>query len=582
MPLSNEQIQEIARGRRNQKEIQQGKEHQKRLRFHTETILNKSDLSPYYYDFLRWIGSNEPDPAGGSTPELLASDKFDRVKQLIKAPIQTVELTESIYSRLFRIFYSQDSFFNYRFTDDSLEDDWEEFRESKFWPTIGFQAMQTAIDSVWVIDLPSEQFTEFPQPRNKLIDIEDVIDIKNDEYNNCIYVIFQLGDWIYVYDDEFFRVYGVNGGVITSLPIAEVPHDLGYTPARMMWSERLRSNNLINKEAPITKELTDLDWLLFHMTSKRYMDLANAYPITVTYSLDNDYEDDDLTENEQRTDGKKPSGSNLVGAGSHIVGKAPNSTEEHDPLQYGPVKVISPDVNTLEWHVKEEIRLIDKIFKAVVGVDQESRNDAAKNEMQIDSAFESQKSVLFRVKKNFEVIHKFADSTICRLRYGERFIDCDIDYGTNFFLKGVDDLQEELQSAKDTGASDAILESISDNILNTRYRDDDKSITRANILNDLDPLPNRTLKEAIELFKEGGIDKINFIIKSNLLSFVRRFERENTGVVNFGSLTNYNRKIEQILESFKMYAEEMGGGVKELIEPNIENNEIIRETPENF
>ena len=564
MPLLNEQVQKIVKGRHDQREIDQGRRHQERLRFHTETTLDKADLSPYYREFLDWIGSK--------TPEILAKDKFARFKQLIKAPIQTIELTESIYSRLFRIFYSQDSYFNYRFTDDSLESDWEDYRNDKFWPTMGFQAMQTAIDSVWVVDLPAEQFTEFPQPGNKLIDIENVISIKNDEYNNCIYVIFQFGDYIYVYDDASFRVYVVRGGVIKSEPDIEVAHDLGYTPARMMWSEKLKANNLINKESPITKELTDLDWLLFHMTSKRYMDLANAYPTTVTYTLDKDYGDDNTTDNEQRQEGGHPAGSNLVGAGSFVEVDSPRTSAEHDPLQFGPLKVISPDVDALDWHVKEEIRLTDKIFMAVVGDDKDVKNEMAKNEMQVSASFESQKSVLSRVKKNFEIIHKFADKTICSLRYGERFIDCDIDYGTDFFLKDVDDLQEELQLAKDSGASDAILESISDNILHTKYRDDDKSITRASIINDLDPMPNRTLKEAMELFREGGIDKINFIIKSNLISFVKRFERENTSIVNFGSLVNYNSKIEQILGAFKEYAGDMVE--KEIVEPKIKENEF--------
>jgi len=198
-----------------------------------------------------------------------------------------------------------------------------------------------------------------------------------------------------------------------------------------------------------------------------------------------------------------------------------------------------------------------------------SADAAAKNEDQIAASFESQESVLFRVKKNFEIINKFADETICKLRYGERFLDCDIDYGTNFFLKDIGDLQEELVQAKESGASDVILESINDNILHTKYRDDNKSITRADIISDLDPLPNRTLKEATELSEAGGIDKINFKIKSNLLSFVKRFERENTDVVNFGSLTNYNRKIEQILEALKIYADEMI-----IIEPNIKENEF--------
>ena len=554
MPLSKEQIQQIVSQSRNNKEIVQGKKHQERLRFHTETILNKFDLSPYYHDFLGWIGSRNIDPEG-ATPELLARDKFNRIKHLIKAPIQTIELTESIYSHLFRVFSAQDSYFNYRFTDDSLEADWADYRNDKFWPTIGFQAMQTAIDSVWIADVPAEQLTEFPEPVNRLIDIENIIDIKNDEYNDCIYVIFRFGDFIYVYDNTSFRVWESDGHKLLGEAI-EAFHDLGYTPARMFWSEKLKSQNFVNKEAPVTKELTDLDWLLFHMTSKRYMDVANGFPITVTYEEDNDYQDDRITDNEQVTEGKKPAGSNLVGAGSLVEAPAPRSSEEHDAMRYGPIKIISPDVESLDWHVKEEIRLIDKIFRAVVGVDQESRNDAPKNELQIDSAFESQLSVLFRIKKNFEIIHKFADATIARLRYGDRFVDCDIDYGTNFFLKDVGDLQEELKLAKESGASAAIVEAINDNIVNTKYRDDKNSILRAGIINSLDPLLNYSIKDAIEIKKNGGTNEINFIIKSNLSSFVDRFERENIDIVKFGSLGTFSRKIEEIKKKFITYAKE--------------------------
>jgi mRNA-degrading endonuclease YafQ of YafQ-DinJ toxin-antitoxin module len=166
MPLSNDQIQTIVKEKRNQKEIKDGVKHQERLRFHVETILHKHDLSPYYREFLRWIGEEEP--------ELLAKDKFERFVQLLKAPIQTIELTESIFSQLFKVFFSQDSYFNYRFNDESLEGDWSDFRDDMFWPTVGFQAMQTAIDSVWIAAVPAEQSTEFPEPQNMLIDIENV------------------------------------------------------------------------------------------------------------------------------------------------------------------------------------------------------------------------------------------------------------------------------------------------------------------------------------------------------------------------------------------------------------------------
>jgi len=562
MPLSNEQIRKLVERKPHEKEILAGVSHQNRLKFHSETVLNKYDLSSYYNDFKAWLGASKP-----GEPELLAKDKYERLISLIRAPIQTVELTEGIYSRLFRIFYAQDAFFNYRFTDDSLETDWAEFRDDQFWQVKGFEAMQTAIDSVWIAALPSEQFTEFPEPENRLIDIENVIDIQNDKYNNCIHVIFQLGDYVYVYDDSAFRVFDANN---MGLEPVEAFHDLGYCPARMFWSDKLVSSNDINKESPITKELTDMDWLLFHMTSKRYMDLANAYPITVVYNPDGNYDDDNITDNEQRKDGKKPVGANLAGSGSLIVVDAPRGADEADLMQYGPVKIIAPPVESLAWHVKEEMRLTDKIFRSVVGIEQEVRDQDAVNEMQMQGSFESQKSVLLKTKKNFEVIHKFADETICKLRYGERFAGCEIDYGTNFFLKDVGDLQDDLKTAKESGASEVIVSSIGDNILNTRYRDDKNNRARADIVDDLDPMPNKTMAEAIEIFDKGGIDKLNFIIKSNLLSFVRRFERENTDVVNFGSLTNYNRKIEGILEAFKMYADEMI-----IVEPNINKDESI-------
>ena len=561
MHLSNEQIKKIVEERGNQKEIAAGVSHQNRLKFHIETVLHKQDLSDYFREFKDWIGSE--------TPEILAPDKFERFCQLIKAPIQTVELTEAIFSRLYRIFYSQDAYFNYRFTDDSLEADWHEYRDDKFWRVVGFEAMQTSIDSVWVADIPAEQLKEFPEPKNRLIDIADVVWIKNDKYNNCLVVVFQLGDWIYVYDEEMLRAYPYVDKILGE-PI-EATHDLGYTPARMFWSEKLTSRNLINKESPLTKELTDLDWLLFHQTSKRYLDLANAYPTTVIYEADGDYEDDNITENEGRKGGKRPAGARLMGPGSLLSVNAPRGTDDADLMQNGPIKVISPDIETLKWHVQEEIRLKDTIFKSVVGTDQEVKNDVAKNETQVFSSYESQTSVLMRVKQNFEQIQNFADTTLCRLRYGDRFIGCEIDYGTNFYLKGIDDLQEEMKSAKESGASEVIVSSISDNILNTRYRDDKQNRERAEIISDLDPLPGKTVQEAIDIYKAGGIDKINFIIKSNLINFVKRFERENTNVVIFGSLGNYAKKIEQILDAFREYAN---------VEPNIKENEDFRSTEE--
>ena len=549
MPLSNEQIRKIVKSPKKQDELTKARNHEQRLRFHSETILQKRDLGAAYQDFLKWIGSENP--------ILLESGKVQRIDQLIRTPIPTVELSESMYSRLHRVFFSQDAFFAYDFKDEKLLKDWEEFSDSDFWATKGFEAMKLAINSVWVLGLPTEQKGDIPEPFNKLVNIDNVIDISVDSNNNCRWVIFYEGQYLFVYDDEAIRVFNFKDGKLGAEEMT-IEHELEYTPARMMWTDKLEMEDYINKQSPITKELADLDWLLFHLASKRYLDISNAYPILVSYDVEGGYNDDSQTDNKSLISGKyaQPEAGSMIGAGTHIKVDPP---EDGQPdMMSNPMEYINPDVTTLDWHVKEEIRLAYKIFRSVVGTDLEVRNDQAKNEMQVEGAFESQKSVLLRVKANFEAINKFADETICRVRYGDGFIGCTIDYGTKFFLKSVEGLYQDYKSAKDSGANEVVLDEITTTILNTSFRDDQTGRTRAEIIRDLDPLPEKNLEEAIKILEKGGISKERFAIKANLLSYVKRFERENGSLVQFSKARSYDKKLEEIINKFKDYSNENG------------------------
>ena len=544
MGLSNEQIKKKLSGQRSRPEIQRGIHHQDRLKFHSETVILKSDLGRAYREFTDWVGRQEP--------AILPKDKFSRFLQLLKTPIPTVELTEQIYSRLAKVFFSQDPFFNYEFTSPELSADWEDYRDKLFWQTSGLEAMKTAIDAVWVANIPI-QTTSRPEPGNKLINIDRVVDIVNDADLNCIYVIYKEGEHFVVYDDERIAIFDK----INIKPVFEIFHELGYTPARQFWSEKLESENLINKQSPVTKELSDLDWLLFHMTARKHMNLANSYQKEFYYEFDDDFKDPKRTEDKDAGPlEKKPLGHQMSGPGTIGTVPMPKGPDEFDGLK-NPGVLLSPDVKTLKWHVDEENSLSTKIFRSVVGVDQNVLNDSAKNEKQIDSTFETQLSVLFRVKTNFEIINKFADSTLATIRYGDAFIGCEIDYGTKYFLKDVTTLHGDFKIAKEAGASEVILDDIYQKIVNTNYRSDNRSLARAQIIRELDPLPDRTDKEVINIFDKGGIDKINFVIKTNLLKFVQRFERSNGGLVEFGSAIDFDTKINEILNKFKQYADEI-------------------------
>ena len=552
--LSNETIQRLYKERPSKKQIEAGVRHQNRLLYHTVTAVSVDDLSPYHAEYVNWITNNKP--------PLLPKDKVKRFKQLITIPLPTIELTESIFSNLNSVFKGQDAFLRYDFTDPEKLTDWESFRDAKFWETHGFEAMVNAIDSVWVVNLPELQESEFPEPKDMLINISDIIDISCDQDNECEYVIFKAGDKVFVYDEYKFMRYGYIKGEISKQPEIEIAHGLGYTPARMFWTDRLMRGNNINKKAPLTNVLGDLDWLLTCQTFKKYMEIANSYPILATYSAADDYQDsrqegDRGTKKEDRdTDGGA-----FIGPGS-IVTSPPPLAGEPDTMQH-PAQYINPDVTTLEFHVGDLTLKRDNIFYSVVGAGGEQTNDAAKNEKQVMASFESRTAILLNIAKNFQLIHTFADKCKIELRYGKNTLKgISIDYGTKFFLKTSADLIEELNTAKENGSHASVIVAIMDEVIESKYRNDTSGLSRAKIIQELDPLPDKTQDESLTIFEKGGITKAQYVIKSQLLNFVNRFEREQASLIEFGSQIDFKLKIQSIYEELEKYAQEVITGKK--------------------
>lgn len=161
------------------------------------------------------------------------------------------------------------------------------------------------------------------------------------------------------------------------------------------------------------------------------------------------------------------------------------------------------------------------------------------------------------IASNFETIQRFADKVKCELRYGpENVLSIAIDYGSRFFLRSVEELTQEIAGSKESGIDDGMVDTMTDELLETRFRNDKRGMMRAKIIRELDPLPDKTTTEAIEIFNAGGIDKINLILKINKISFVKRFEREQLPLQFFGESLDYGTKITKIREEFLKYAAE--------------------------
>ena len=210
----------------------------------------------------------------------------------------------------------------------------------------------------------------------------------------------------------------------------------------------------------------------------------------------------------------------------------------------------------MKYNVDEEERLKNDIITTVVGTNEEITTRDALNEQQIRANFESQSTVLNRVKTGFENAQQWVDSTVCRARYGNSFISAGISYGTEFYLQTADELRDRYKKAKENGASESELDALYTKVIETEYRNNPTMRQRLQVLADIEPFQHLTRDEVIALQGKGIATMEDVILKLNFADYIRRFERENMNVVEFGENIDYDKKIQAISERLREYASE--------------------------
>lgn len=569
MPYTAEQIRERLRKNERAATLTRAKMHQLRIKFHTVkrvTTFNSPYISIPLTQFLAMVEN------------ILPHDKFVLFKALFRYPVKTNEITDICFDKLSRIFSGQNPLFNYQFSIPEEAQDWEEYRrerldEPNIWQTKGWEFFKSEINSVLIVDLQREQSGPRPEPYFYWLPIESVLTYKADPTTGQMdYIVFRHHDKIIVLDDASYRVWddAKHTGELLGEPEMETPHDLGYCPARFFWNVPLSLDEPDVKESPLSGELESLDWFEFFHISKRQLDLMGAYPILSGYEQacdftnaeNGDYCDGGFLRDKQGRYRLDPAGlllrcpkcgnKRIIGAGSFVEIPIP-SEQENVPDLRNPVQLLQVDRKALDYNVDEQERLRNEIITAVVGQDEIVTDRDAYNEQQVRANFESVTTVLRRIKRGFEQAQQWVDSTCCRLRYGNYFISCTIDYGTEFYLYTPNDLRAKYKAAKEAGASESELDALQEQIIETTWRSDPARLQRMQILADLEPLRHLTKDEALNAFKEGVIDPISLRVKLNFPELVRRFERENTNIVEFGSAIPYSKKIDIIAETLAGY-----------------------------
>ena len=600
MALSIEEIRRKASEQRQKQTIALAVLHQNRLRFHGEVVPSTPAMASWMYRG-RQTGGIAPLMAGregvaqaltdfmAMVQNLIPKDKFEVFKTLFRFPVLTNEVLAVCYDKLSRIFEGRNPAFSYQFAAKEQRDDWEWYRqekldEPKVWQTKGWDFFKTQINSVLIVDLPEEQEAgdRYPQPYFYWLPIRDVIDFKADPTTGVMeWIMFrQDEDKIAVFDDESYRLFKAKDGEVGEL-LKDARHDLGYCPARFFWNEPMSLDKPDIKASPVTKELDRLDWYLFYAISKRHLDTYGSYPIYWGYEQSCDFHNDETGDycdggflkdrqghwhydnNGLLMPCPRCSQKRLTGAGSFVEIPVPDASQGQPDLS-NPVGIVSVDRSSLDYNKDEEKRLRTDIITAIVGTNEEITTRDALNEQQILANFESQSTVLQRVKKGFEEAQKFVDDTCCRLRYGSSFIQSSINYGTEFYLFTSDELRTRYKTAKEAGMSEADLDALLTQIIETEYRHNPQQMQRMIILGDLEPYRHLTRNEVQGLYDKNLVSIEDLMIKLNFADFIRRFERENMNIISFGENIDYQKKIDIIKERLADYARE--------IAPNQVNN----------
>ena len=566
MALELNQIKQILQKPAKRQIIQKAVNLQRRLRFHTETNIAISDINQPTTIFLQWV------------QHLLPKDKFNIFLHLFKYPLPTPAVIEDVYRELERVFYSRNSSFTYQFTNSELVDDWADYQknylnEPDVWKTIGWKQMQVSPNSILVVDLPSEQTSERPEPYFYWLEIDSVIDYKllQGSTTNFDWLIFkQPENRIAVFDNTSIRVFQLNEKNEIQSLVSEAAHDLGYCPARFFWSTFLNDQNKELKKNPITKELSNLDWYLFFALSKQHLDLYAPYPIYSAYEADCNFENNETGdycdggflrnangEYKVLADGTVErcpccSEKRIAGPGSFVEVPIPSQAEGVADMR-NPVQITTIDKDSLDYNVNECKRLKDEIVISVVGSGGTVSEKEAINETQVTANFESKTSVLNALKTNFEQAQKFVEDTICRFRYGSSFISSSINWGTEFYVFTVTELYAKYKQAKENGASNYELDTLSQQILEVEYRNNPLALQRLLILRQLEPYPHKTVDEVIKLYDKGLLEEEKVRLKLNFSTYINKFERENINILEFAKNKALDEKVNIILNKLLSY-----------------------------
>jgi hypothetical protein len=555
--LEPQQILELLEKPKNRKALAACNKHHARLRMHTVAALNANDVGEALVDFKKWLRSYLP------------SDKADSFEKLMGFPLPTVQLTSKAFKELKRIFEAENKHIKLAFKTEGLDTDFEQYDQTVLrteqWLTGEYwNAVKSSVSSFVVVDLPEMQVTAKPEPYAYVVDTKDVYSVakKNGIVEHLAFHPDSDKQKLILLDSAAYRVFvRVDSNSAWKLE-TENTHALGYCPAFSLWDTALDSTtDSIQQHGPITGVLEMLDKFVFWHYATMYYETYGSFPITWEYAVDCNFVDDNGTpcENgyisvvyntsEGETLKKEPcpkcSNKSLAGPGTVKTVAAPQYKDDADARN--PAGFINVDAAALNFSRERMQERESSLIAMITGKSGEGINDKAINEKQVRSLFESKQDVLMDLKRNIEVIQQKVLQTVAHLRYGtESLLAVSVNRGDEFYVRGEDAVAQEYAVLKEAGMPQFIIAQARKLYNDTKYRSNDDLRLKMRILANLEPYPELTVQELLAMAQTGVIKQETALLKAGFDYYIKRFEREQLPVEQFGSMLEMDKRIDTI------------------------------------
>jgi hypothetical protein len=569
------------------------RQHEERIRLHADPEV---------------VAANRLSAAGMSTllglpAAVLPKEKHDKLCAFIPAPLPTAKIVGQVFDGLSRLFEAQDGAVTLDMASAELETDFEAYRgtlhEESFWSQKAFRAARRAPHSVLVVDMPAQQTTPRPEPYVFLLPIEQVVDIALKPDASCEYLLFTLPSYQNeqgktvlrrgAYDDGYYRLFEKleEAGEWPATPVLENAHQLGYCPARLLWSEALLGETNLARRSPLSAQLGDLDAYVLWYACIEYFKMYGMMPPLwsveeqCTYTpagggevcqggiiqLLTGYAKREGSDIEEPVYQARPCPvcaiNKYLGPGTHVT--VPGPTKD-TPNTRNPMGFVNVPIDALKNAAETQQALKRDILLSCLGADGEPTTAQPRNEKDVQAGFESRQDVLVRIKKNFESAEQWVLQTIGLLRYGTGvFRGVSVSRGEEFYLQTPQQLSEELAAARKAGSPTFVLSDLQEKQFFTQYRNNPPKLDRVRILSDLEPWAQDSVDTITTRINgsltQGGsyllsiYDPKLLALKADFASYIARFESEQADVRLFAALQPYHIKRQLILSTLLSYVQ---------------------------